>query len=155
MGDGPERGNTRIERLLREEAMKGGNAVSGFCYYGECLAVSIQSPYEDRLCNKSMGYRKAGILALHLYFIGLPALVLLGFRGGLTIMVRLELKSHLFRYPRIILGLNNLCFVDPRISYISYTLKLEAVRRHYAKWLDRPKPSSKMSQIFLKIQLLF
>lgn len=32
MGDGPERGNIRIERLLREEAMMGAKAILGSRY---------------------------------------------------------------------------------------------------------------------------
>ncbi len=35
MGHGSERGNTRIERLLREEAMMGAKALLGFCYCRE------------------------------------------------------------------------------------------------------------------------
>ena len=102
MGDGPERGNTRIERLLREEAMNDGMRFPvpvttvnvWLCQYSRRTRIDFD------VCNKSMDYCKAGILALHFYFIGLPALVLLEFRGGLTMMERLDFKPHLFRYSR-------------------------------------------------------
>ena len=38
MGDGPERGNTRIERLFREKAMKGAKAVMSSC---RCTEVRL------------------------------------------------------------------------------------------------------------------
>lgn len=46
MGDGPERGNTRIERLFRKEAMIGAKAVEGNYYYREAWLLSVQSPCE-------------------------------------------------------------------------------------------------------------
>ena len=48
VGDGPERGSTRIERVFREEAMRGIKAVFALCQCSEAwLAVLVPSLYED------------------------------------------------------------------------------------------------------------
>ena len=65
VGDGPERGNTRIERLLREEAIMGARAVLGSCHCSEawlCRYDWRKRIYFD-VRNKSIGFREAGTMA--------------------------------------------------------------------------------------------
>ena len=106
MGDGPERGNTRIKRLLREEAMMDTEVALYSCYCSEAWLCQYNcgTRIHFRVWKKSMRYRETGILAVHLAFsishTGCSLRRSRNLAAGSSCESVVERKSKPMRYPR-------------------------------------------------------